>query len=60
MEHQLLGLYVSFFIIGAGMAAPQHATGLLGRVPEQFPRYGEVRVTAEGAEKEEHGDMMVS
>ena len=60
VEHQLLGLYISFFIIGPGVAAPQHAMGLWGWVPEQFPRYGEVRITAEGAEKEEHGDMMVS
>ena len=42
------------------MAVLQHATGLWGRVPEQFPRYGEVRITMEGAEKEEHRDMTVS
>ena len=60
VEHQLLGLYISFFIIGAGVAASQHATGLWGRIPEQLPRYGEVRITVEGAEKEEHGDMTVS
>ena len=36
-EHQLLGLYVLFFIIGAGVAAPQLATDHGGRIPEQFP-----------------------
>ena len=42
------------------MAAPQLATGCWGRIPEQFPRDGEARITAEGAENEEHGDMTVS
>ena len=58
-EHQLLGLYILFFIIGAGMAAPQLATDHWGRIPEQFPWDGEVRINTEGAENEEHGDMTV-
>ena len=36
-EHQLLGLYVLFFIIGVGVAVPQLATDRWGRIPEQFP-----------------------
>ena len=58
-EHQLLGLYVLFFIIGAGVAAPQLATDHGGRIPEQFPWDGEVWINAEGAQNGEHGDMTV-
>ena len=58
-EHQLLGLYVLFFIIGAGVAAPQLATHRWGRIPEQLPWDGEVRINMEGAQNEEHGDMTV-
>ena len=36
-EHQLLGLYILFFIIGAGVAALQLVTDRWGRIPEQFP-----------------------
>ena len=36
-QHQLLGLYILFFIIGAGVAAPQLATDHWGQISEQFP-----------------------
>ena len=58
-EHQLLGLYILFFIIGAGVAAPQLVTDHWGQIPEQFPWDGEVRINAEGAQNEEHRDMTV-
>ena len=41
------------------MAAPQLATDHGGRIPEQFPRDGEVRINVEGTQNEEHGDMKV-
>ena len=36
-QHQLSSPYILFFIIGAGMAAPQPVTDRWGRIPEQFP-----------------------
>ena len=33
----LLSSYILFFILGAGVAAPQPATDRWGRIPEQFP-----------------------
>ena len=59
VEHQPSGLLVLFLIIGAGMAAPQHATDHWGRIPEQFPWNGEVRINVEGADREEDGDVTV-
>ena len=36
-QHSLSSPYILFFILGAGVAVPQPATDLWGRIPEQFP-----------------------
>ena len=41
------------------MAVPQLATDHWGQISEQFPGDKEVRINAEGAENEEHGDRTV-
>ena len=37
VQHSLSSAYISFFILGVGVAVLQPVTDLRGRVPEQFP-----------------------